>query len=218
MEERTHACVLASRRRLVAIALRFLVEAPVGFGCALLCVPWHGVCRLPRQDDMPRLWAIDLSFGYSNHACTYNLFKFVVSARLPSAPLALFRFPPWHLPLRPYPLGALPLPTLAHVLCVPPPQRAAGFATRRSLAGVGLSTSPAVQVGGGVDNETGEHSIKNHLGQTVALPAGEVSDLIAVEKERNRRYYVRAAPIPSAPITPALLGNKVGSAPAEQCL
>jgi hypothetical protein len=76
-----------------------------------------------------------------------------------------------------------------------------------------------VQVGGGVDNETGEHSIKNHLGQTVALPAGEVSDLIAVEKERNRRYYVRAAPIPSAPIAPALAwATRPESAPAEQCL
>ena len=75
---------------------------------------------------------------------------------------------------------------------------------RRCVLSAKVVTSPAVQVGGGVDNETGEHSIKNHLGQTVALPAGEVSDLIAVEKERNRRYYVRAAPIPSAPITPAL--------------
>ena len=119
-----------------------------------------------------------------------------------SCPLPFSALAPAPAPLPPW--RPLPLPTLAHVLCVPPPQRAAGFATRRSLAGVGLSTSPAVQVGGGVDNETGEHSIKNHLGQTVALPAGEVSDLIAVEKERNRRYYVRAVPILSAPITPAL--------------
>ena len=62
-----------------------------------------------------------------------------------------------------------------------------------------------------MDNETGEHSIKNHLGQTVALPAGEASDLIAVEKERNRRYYVRAAPISSAPNRASSgLGNKAG--------